>query len=96
MAQINLYLVTYDISSDRDRTRCSNLLEDMGGRRVNKSVFEVLVPPEDVEGLMVYLSELLDPETDAVACYPVCTACYSRAWWWPEAPGPWPEAITTI
>ena len=96
MPQTNLYLNAYDISADRVRGKCSALLEDLGGRRINKSVFEVLMPAADAEDLMLQLSELLAPTSDSVACYPVCHACYGRAWWWPEAPGPWPDAVRSV
>ncbi|RMG65364.1 MAG: CRISPR-associated endonuclease Cas2 [Bacteroidetes bacterium] len=92
----NLYLITYDISDDGDRSRCSQLLQDLGGRRINLSVFELLLAPGEEEKLMVRLAEMLDPACDSVACYLVCQACYGRAWWWPEGPGPWPGSIRSV
>lgn len=96
MPRWNLYLVVYDISGDRERSKCSQLLEDLGGRRINRSVFELLITAEQAAALMLDLAQRLDPDTDSVACYPVCQACYGRAWWWPEAPGPWPGEVQVV
>lgn len=92
----NLYLITYDISEDGPRRKVSQRLEDLGGRRINYSVFECLLTAQQAERLMLALVEEVDAQTDSLACYAICRACYTRSWWWPAPPGPWPDAIFEV
>lgn len=77
-----LYLITYDVPSspagDRRRSRVARLLEGMG-LRVQYSVFEVELPPENLPRLLNSIEELIDHEEDSVRVYPLCAACTGRA-----------------
>ena len=74
-----LYLVAYDISSDRVRTRISTVLEVFGAR-VQGSVFEVRLPEARLGELQRALSLVLGNTTAGqVRVYPVCDACYRGA-----------------
>lgn len=65
-----LYLICYDIVQDRRRTKVAKLL-DAYGLRVQKSVFEAVLPPNDYERLEARLLRLLDLETDQLRFYPL-------------------------
>lgn len=67
---LNFFVVCYDISSDRVRTRLADDLKDFGARRQG-SVFEVTVTAERYERLLVLLSSVVLGENDSIAVYPV-------------------------
>jgi CRISPR-associated protein Cas2 len=64
------YLVTYDIVLDRRRNRVAHLLEGYG-MRVQKSVFECVLTPDQRAMLQRKLSRYIDPEEDQVRFYPL-------------------------
>ena len=65
-----LYVVTYDIPSDKRRKAVSDLLEGYG-RRVQYSVFECLLTVKKYEDLQRRLRPRLKGEEDAVRFYPL-------------------------
>ncbi|WP_072619173.1 CRISPR-associated endonuclease Cas2 [Spirulina major] len=65
-----LYLICYDIVQDRRRTKVANLLGAYG-LRIQKSVFEAVLPPTDYERLEARLLRLLDLDTDQLRFYPL-------------------------
>lgn len=69
-----LYLVAYDIVSDRRRARVARRLADVG-QRVNYSVFEVWSVPPALEQLLVDVRRLMDQKTDHVRVYTLCRRC---------------------
>ena len=74
-----LYLVTYDVSSDRLRERVSRVLEAFGAR-VQGSVFEVRIPESQLPELQASLSALFGGRMRReVRVYPVCERCYGQA-----------------
>ena len=64
------YLICYDVVSDRRRSRVARLLEGYG-LRVQKSVFEAVLTPEQREMLHQKLGRYLNPEEDQVRFYPM-------------------------
>ncbi|MBK6900383.1 MAG: CRISPR-associated endonuclease Cas2 [bacterium] len=69
------YVVAYDIEPDRIRTRISKLLEGYGDR-VQYSVFECLLEPQDVVELSSRLiRELEDEDAGTIRIYRVCEDC---------------------
>lgn len=70
-------VVSYDISSDRRRTKVANLLANIL-TRVQYSVFEGDVPPEVLERWVGKAARLLDEETDSLRVYHLCAACAPR------------------
>ncbi|MGB3614285.1 MAG: CRISPR-associated endonuclease Cas2, partial [Elainellaceae cyanobacterium] len=64
------YLICYDVVSDRRRNRVARLLEGYG-LRVQKSVFEAVLTPEQREMLHHKLGRYLKPEEDQVRFYPM-------------------------
>jgi len=72
-----LYLITYDISIDKRRTKLAKLLEGFG-QRVQYSVFECDMEERQVSQLYRRLTRLLRPaEGDSLRIYKLCTNCRS-------------------
>ena len=67
-------LITYDIEEDRTRTRLAKKLKNFGPR-VQKSVFEADVQPEEFEQLDKLLSEGELDENDSIRLYRLCGGC---------------------
>src|SRR6185437_10349903 len=73
------YVVCYDISDDRRRTRVSSALLDFG-TRVQESVFVAHLDDELAERMKERLSRLVDPDWDKVHVFALCAACEKRLW----------------
>jgi CRISPR-associated protein Cas2 len=69
-----LIVVSYDVRSDRRRTRLANTLEDFG-QRVQYSVFECRLEAEALESLRRKVEKLIDPLEDSVRIYRLCLEC---------------------
>lgn len=68
MALQSCWIVAYDISCPRRRYRVARLLED-GGRRLQRSVFEVWASPAELAEIELALSRCIDPCRDSVRLY---------------------------
>lgn len=69
------YVICYDITDDRIRTKASKLLEGHG-KRVQKSVFECAdLTEKQLLRLQDKLDRLIDHETDSVRFYRQCKGC---------------------
>lgn len=64
------YLICYDIVLDRRRNKVAHLLEGYG-MRVQKSVFECVLSPDQREMLQRKLNRYIKPEEDQVRFYPL-------------------------
>ena len=73
----SLYLISYDISSDRTRTRVAHLLEGYG-ERVQFSVFEVWLDDRERAKLRARLAKAV-AEEGSVRLYGLCATCRERA-----------------
>ncbi len=69
-----LTIISYDVPSDRRRTKLAHLLEDFGVR-VQFSVFEGRLNDEDLERLRARVTKLIKPEEDQVRVYRICAEC---------------------
>ena len=69
-----LILVSYDIPDDRRRTRLAHVLKDFG-QRVQYSVFECRLDPDQLERLRQRVLRRIDPERDNVRFYRLCATC---------------------
>lgn len=65
-----LYLVTYDIPSNKRRKKVSDLLEGYG-QRVQYSVFECLLEPKKFKELKNRLKKRVNLEEDSIRFYPL-------------------------
>ncbi|MGF1575130.1 MAG: CRISPR-associated endonuclease Cas2 [Cyanophyceae cyanobacterium] len=78
---MQLYVVTYDIPSDKRRKKVSDLLEGYG-QRVQYSVFECVLVPEQYRDLQRRLQARLDLAEDQVRFYPLSAHTLSRIETW--------------
>lgn len=72
-----LIVVSYDIPSDRRRTKLANALKDFG-QRVQYSVFECRLDAEELDLLRRRLLRLVDNSEDSLRFYVLCGACVER------------------
>jgi CRISPR-associated protein Cas2 len=70
------YSICYDINDDRRRFHVARILKDFG-ERVQYSVFEANLRPEQLIQLITRMTLLLHPEEDDMRLYPLCAACAS-------------------
>jgi len=79
------YLISYDISDDRLRTRAAKLLERRGCKRLQKSVFFApRYSARELRDLRAELRQLLKQgkvETDSVLCVPVSQKLLEQLLW---------------
>ncbi len=61
-------VVTYDIGDDRRRVKIANVLKSFG-ERVQLSVFECWLTPEELEELKDLLTGKMDPASDSIRIY---------------------------
>ncbi len=73
-----LYLIAYDISKNRTRNKIADLLAQYG-ERINLSVFECLLTAKQKEHIIEELHKLINPKTDSIRIYFICSACYSKS-----------------
>ena len=74
------YIVTYDISNDKRRTKVSDLLEAYGVR-VNYSVFEIELNETKRNQLLyeIELKKLINKKYDSLRFYHVCENCLLKS-----------------
>lgn len=70
-------VVSYDIPDDRRRDRICRTLKDFG-TRVQYSVFEARLKPQDLKRLEERLGALIDPREDSIRFYFLCEGCVAR------------------
>ena len=72
-----MFVIAYDISNDRRRTRLFKSLKRYG-TPVQESVFECHLTPNQFVQMRQEIERLIDPETDHLRYYELCNACASR------------------
>ena len=75
------YLITYDISDDKKRTKLSDLL-DKYGSRANYSVYECELNKTKLKQLLYQIesSSLIEPKYDSIRFYHICQNCVSKSY----------------
>ena len=71
-------VVSYDVISDRRRNRISRLMLDYG-TRVQRSVFECNVGPEQLKEMTERLLKVYNEEEDTIRVYFLCEGCVPKA-----------------
>ncbi len=86
---MQLYVITYDIPSDKRRKKVSDLLEGYG-RRVQYSVFECQLEQHQYQELQRRLEPRLYLEEDHIRFYPLTGHTLTRVetWGGPEVISP--------
>ncbi len=77
MTKRGFYVIAYDIPDDTRRLKVARLLERFGDR-VQHSVFELYLTPEEVATLEARLRALLNEAEDVVHWYALCALCRQR------------------
>jgi len=77
MSERQLYVVAYDIPSDRRRTKVHKILSGFG-EWTQYSLFELFLSEKERILLISKLQPVLDPKEDSVRFYPLCAACVKR------------------
>jgi len=72
-----LYVIAYDISSDRRRTKVHKTLCGFG-QWTQYSLFECHLTDKEMLTLRGKLDKLLEPEEDSVRFYHICAACMAK------------------
>lgn len=72
-----LYVVAYDIPSDRRRTKVHKTLCGFG-RWTQYSLFECHLSAKELLRLREKLDGILAPKEDSVRIYPLCAACMGK------------------
>ena len=75
--QRTLYVIAYDIPSDRRRTKVHKVLCGFG-QWTQYSLFECHLTTKELVALRGKLDKLLKPEEDSVRFYPLCTPCVAK------------------
>jgi CRISPR-associated protein Cas2 len=68
------YVIAYDIESDTVRGRLADVLLALG-ERVQKSVFECMLAPEELDGLVGRLRREIGETAGNVRIYRLCGSC---------------------
>lgn len=80
-----LYLVTYDIPSNKRRKKASDLLEGYG-KRVQYSVFECVLEPNKFVELKTRLKKRVNLEEDSIRFYPLSKHTLNQVETWGGVP----------
>ncbi len=78
MVTKHIYIIAYDISSNKRRRGISKLLEEQG-IRMNKSVFECFITPATYKILMKTINKIINPKKDSILYYPICKSCFEKS-----------------
>ncbi len=77
MSQSTLYVVAYDIPSDKRRAKVHKALCGFG-EWTQYSLFECFLDARELVRLRAKLQDVLEPEEDSVRIYPLCENCKAR------------------
>jgi CRISPR-associated protein Cas2 len=88
---MSLYIAAYDIADDARRTAVAHVLAGYG-RRIQRSVFELWLDPEDIPDLCLELGARLELD-DAFLLYPIDDRPHRRRLQWQTPPDPWDPVI---
>lgn len=80
-----LYLVTYDIPSNKRRKKVSDLLEGYG-KRVQYSVFECVLEPHKFAELKQRMKKRVNLDEDSVRFYPLSKHTLNQVETWGGVP----------
>lgn len=69
-----LYLVSYDITNNKRRTKLAKALKDFGDR-VHYSVFEFILEPELLDKMIEQIEDIISEKEDSVRIYSLCGTC---------------------
>ncbi|HXG67502.1 MAG TPA: CRISPR-associated endonuclease Cas2 [Blastocatellia bacterium] len=74
---VTFVIAAYDIADEKRLRKVAAMMEDYG-TRVQRSVFECLLPEEKLMQLVREIETLIHPQQDTVRLYWLCGACRER------------------
>lgn len=77
MSDTRFYIVAYDISSNKRRTKVHKILSGFG-QWTQYSLFELFINDKELVLLQNKLEKVLNKEKDSVRFYPLCAACLKQ------------------
>lgn len=77
MKKSQLYVIAYDIPSNKRRTKVHKTLCGFG-TWTQYSLFECFLNAKELVALRAKLDDILKPEEDSVRIYPLCAGCQER------------------
>lgn len=75
---MKLYLVAYDISSNKRRKKIAEKLENYG-TRINLSVFECTFTPAQLTEIRRFIKKNINKRKDIVKIYYLSRKCYAKS-----------------
>ncbi len=77
MSERRFYVVAYDISNDKRRTKVHKILSGFG-EWTQYSLFEMFLNEKEWVLLQNKLRKVLDGQNDRVRFYPLCALCFKQ------------------
>lgn len=77
MTQTTLFIIAYDISNDKRRTKVHKALSGFG-QWTQYSLFECFLTPRQLVQLRARVESLIDSSEDSLRIYPLCADCVKR------------------
>ena len=77
MSERAFYLLAYDITNDKRRSKIARLMESLG-ERVQGSVFEAWLNAVELEKLVKKAMKVMNEREDSLRVYTVCATCRPR------------------
>lgn len=74
MVKKQFYVVAYDVSDDRRRTKVMQKY----GKRINLSVFECMLSDSQFKTLKESIMKVSDRKNDHILVYPLCLNCFTK------------------
>lgn len=77
MVKKQFYVVAYDVSDDKRRTRVVKILQKYG-KRINLSVFECMLSDSQFRNMKETIMKVSDRKNDHILVYPICLNCFAK------------------
>ncbi|HMZ34974.1 MAG TPA: CRISPR-associated endonuclease Cas2 [Chitinophagales bacterium] len=78
MSTQKLYIICYDIASNKKRSKVAEKLEACG-KRINYSVFECMLTDSKLKQLKTYMELQTSKKSDFVKIYHLCLSCFAKS-----------------
>lgn len=77
MSERNFYLLAYDIAAPKRLAKVAKAMEAVG-ERVQDSVFEAWLTPEELQKLLKKVEKVMKESEDSLRIYALCGACRAK------------------
>ena len=77
MISRSFFLLVYDVRNDRRRAKIARLMESLG-ERVQGSVFEAYLTPEELQKIFIKSEKAMNLQEDSLRVYALCETCRPR------------------